>query len=62
MQSHEGNSHKRNMQNTYLQLSDKDTWSASPAGATALILAAEDLILMSKHSTAPSSPPQAISP
>lgn len=38
------------------------TCSISPVDATTLILPTEDLILMSKHSIAPSSPPQATKP
>jgi len=41
---------------------EKITAAASPPCVTALILAADDFILISKNSTAPSSPPQATNP
>lgn len=46
---------------TKLQM-ENSTWPSSSAAATALILPTDDLALVSKHSTAPSSPPQATNP
>lgn len=43
-------------------LTEEITCSISPVDATVLILPTDDLVLMSKHSTAPSSPPQATNP